>query len=61
MERGTVGYKSVCNRPVRGTEFYFAAIKVVADLTIKSQGKPGVALQFVSNIYKFQREAKVYK
>jgi len=50
MERGTVGYKSVYNKPVRRTEFYFAVIKVVADLTIKGQGIPGVALQFVSNI-----------
>jgi len=50
MERGTVGYKSVCNRPVPVTEFHFAAIKVVADLTVKGRGKPGVALQFVRNI-----------
>jgi hypothetical protein len=35
--------------------------KIVADLIVKNRVKPGIALQFVSNIEKFQREEETSK
>jgi hypothetical protein len=60
VERGAAGCESVCNGSVPTVELnsILQHPKVTAELMVKGGVKPGIALQFVSNIKKFQQEAK---